>query len=52
VDQATGVAVGPEPLTTLATYRRMDDGGAAFGMNVAFAGSGVLRVGDEITGSR
>lgn len=50
VDQATGVAVGPEPLRTLASYRRMDDGSAAFGMNVAFGGTGLLRVGDEITG--
>lgn len=49
VDQRTGVAVGPEPLRTLLTYRRMDDGGAAFGMNVAFEGGGTLRVGDAVT---
>jgi uncharacterized protein YcbX len=49
VDQATGTVAGPEPLRTLAGYRRMEDGGAAFGMNVAFDGPGVLRVGDAIS---
>lgn len=49
VDQATGTVAGPEPLKTLAGYRRTEDGGAAFGMNVAFDGPGVLRVGDAIS---
>jgi len=49
VDQATGTVAGPEPLRTLSAYRRMEDGGAAFGMNVAFDGPGVLRVGDVIS---
>jgi uncharacterized protein YcbX len=49
VDQSTGTLAGPEPLRTLSTYRRTEDGGAAFGMNVAFDGPGVLRVGDGIS---
>lgn len=47
-DQETGVR-GVEPLRTLATYRRAPDGEVAFGMNLVFEGSGVLRVGDPVT---
>lgn len=49
VDQSRGVAEGPEPLRTLATYRRMEDGEVSFGMNVRFEGTGTLRVGATIT---
>jgi uncharacterized protein YcbX len=48
VDQQSGIK-GVEPLRTLATFRRLADGGVAFGMNVRFEGPGVLRVGDAVT---
>ena len=47
VDQETGVK-GDEPLRTLATYRRMENGQVAFGMNVGFEGEGVFSVGDAV----
>jgi uncharacterized protein YcbX len=47
VDQETG-EVGREPLRTLATFRRHEDGGVLFGQNVVHEGPGVLRVGDDV----
>jgi uncharacterized protein YcbX len=49
VDQETGER-GTEPLRTLATYRREDEGGGEvkFGVNVLFDGPAVVRVGDVI----
>ena len=47
-DQQT-LARGPEPLRTLATYRRTSDGDVVFGQNVIHASPGArLRVGDKI----
>jgi uncharacterized protein YcbX len=48
VDQETGRRDGPEPLRTLADYRRDPDGGVAFGMKAAITGPGQLAVGDEV----
>jgi len=48
VDQLTGAKAGPEPLRTLATYRRKD-GGVAFGAKYAVVRPGRLAVGDTIT---
>lgn len=42
-------ARGPEPLRTLARYRRGADGKVYFGMNVIPDGAGTLAVGDELT---
>jgi uncharacterized protein len=47
VDQGSGAKVGPEPLRTLATYRRAREGGVAFGANFAVLRPGKLSVGDE-----
>ena len=47
VDQLRGVADGPEPLATLARYRKQERG-AMFGQNLLHDGHGRLRVGDEI----
>lgn len=49
VDQPTGTSAGPEPLRTLADYRREPDGGVSFGIKVAVKTPGELTVGDEIT---
>ncbi|WP_404792630.1 MOSC domain-containing protein [Streptomyces tendae] len=51
VDQRSGRKVGPEPLRTLAGYRRTG-GGVAFGAKFAVVRSGKLSVGDpvEVTG--
>jgi uncharacterized protein len=48
VDQATGVKSGPEPIRTLASYRRDPDGGVIFGMKAAVVGTGTIAVGDKI----
>jgi uncharacterized protein YcbX len=49
VDQETGKRSGPEPIRTLADYRRdPDDGGVAFGMKAAVTKPGQLAVGDEV----
>lgn len=48
VDQARGEKSGPEPLRTLAGYRRADDGGVSFGAKFAVTRPGVLSVGDEL----
>jgi uncharacterized protein YcbX len=45
-DQATGER-GPEPLRTLATFRRQN-GKVLFGQNVVHEGVGVLRVGESL----
>ncbi|WP_026122801.1 MOSC domain-containing protein [Nocardiopsis halotolerans] len=48
VDQARGVRSGPEPLRTLADYRRADGGGVSFGAKFAVTRPGTLAVGDEV----
>ncbi|QFZ21214.1 MOSC domain-containing protein [Saccharothrix syringae] len=48
VDQVTGVRVGPEPLRTLADYRRETEG-VSFGLKAAVFGTGEIAVGDEVT---
>jgi uncharacterized protein YcbX len=48
VDQTTGVRVGPEPLRTLADYRREPDG-VSFGLKAAVLTPGDIAVGDEVT---
>jgi uncharacterized protein YcbX len=48
IDQETGERDGPEPLRTLADYRRDPGGGVAFGMKAAITGPGQLAVGDEV----
>jgi uncharacterized protein len=48
VDQQTGERVGPEPLRTLAGYRRVTDAGVAFGAKFAVRRTGRLAVGDEV----
>jgi uncharacterized protein len=47
VDQITGKVTGPEPLATLATYRKQENG-VMFGQNVVHHGPGSLRIGDPI----
>lgn len=49
VDQPTGKSAGPEPLRTLADYRREPDGGVSFGIKAAVTTPGEIQVGDEIT---
>ncbi|MGW3071853.1 MULTISPECIES: MOSC domain-containing protein [unclassified Kitasatospora] len=49
VDQDRGTKAGPEPLRTLARYRRAAAGGVAFGSKFAVLRPGTLRVGDELT---
>lgn len=48
VAQETGAKAGPEPLRTLASYRRAAQGGVAFGTKYAVVRPGTVRVGDEI----
>lgn len=48
VDQSTGVRVGPEPLRTLADYRREPDG-VSFGLKAAVLTPGDIAVGDDVT---
>lgn len=52
VDQETGRKVGPEPLRTLAGYRRVAEGGVAFGVRMAVTRPGKVSVGDEVRVSR
>lgn len=47
VDQETGEG-GQEPLRTLATFRRREDGKVLFGQNLVHDGPGLLRVGDDV----
>ncbi|MET9762414.1 MOSC N-terminal beta barrel domain-containing protein [Streptomyces sp. NPDC006372] len=49
VDQASAAKAGPEPLRTLAAYRRAAQGGVAFGTKYAVLRTGKLSVGDEAT---
>jgi hypothetical protein len=49
VDQPTGRSAGPEPLRTLADYRREPDGGVSFGIKVAVTTPGEIQLGDEVT---
>lgn len=48
VDQETGLKAGPEPIRTLATYRRDPDGGVTFGMKAQVVTTGAIAVGDKI----
>lgn len=48
VDQATGEKHGPEPLQTLAGYRRVGSGKVLFGQNLIPAAPGVVQVGDSV----
>jgi uncharacterized protein YcbX len=48
VDQRSGARAGPEPLRTLATYRRAAGGGVAFGTKFSVLRQGKLAVGDEV----
>ncbi|WP_054046540.1 MOSC domain-containing protein [Alloactinosynnema sp. L-07] len=47
VDQGAGVKAGPEPLRTLADYRRTEDG-VAFGAKFSVVRPGKLSVGDPV----
>ncbi|MFF5308924.1 MOSC domain-containing protein [Streptomyces massasporeus] len=48
VDQRAGTRAGPEPLRTLADYRRATQGGVAFGTKYAVLRPGTVAVGDEV----
>jgi uncharacterized protein YcbX len=48
IDQETGAKAGPEPIRTLATYRRRPEGGVVFGMKAAVLRPGQLAVGDAV----
>lgn len=49
-DQQTGEVLGPEPLRTLAGYRK-SPGGVIFGMNLIPLELGMVRVGDSVSWS-
>ncbi|MGW1952746.1 MOSC domain-containing protein [Streptomyces sp. NPDC001920] len=49
VDQDSGSRAGPEPLRTLAGYRRAAEGGVAFGAKFAVLRGGRVAVGDDVT---
>ena len=51
VDPATGRRAGPEPLRTLARYRRVPAGGVVFGTKFAVLRPGRLRVGAVLSAS-
>ncbi len=46
VDQRTGTKAGPEPLRTLASYRRVPEGGVAFGSKFSVLRTGRPAVGE------
>lgn len=48
VDQDRGLRAGPEPLRTLADYRRADTGGVSFGAKFSVTGTGTVSVGDQL----
>ncbi|MDV6264198.1 MOSC domain-containing protein [Rhodococcoides yunnanense] len=48
VEQTTGERGGPEPLRTLATYRRARQKGVAFGAKFSVLQNGTVAVGDEL----
>jgi uncharacterized protein YcbX len=47
-DQSSGTRTSPEPLRTLATYRRVKGGGVIFGRNVIHHNRGEISVGSEV----
>jgi hypothetical protein len=47
VEQRSGTKSGPEPLRTLATYRRAPGGGVTFGAKFSVLRPGTVSVGDE-----
>ncbi|UQA93404.1 MOSC domain-containing protein [Streptomyces halobius] len=47
VDQESGTKAGPEPLRIFATYRRVPEGGVAFGSKFSVVRTGKLAVGEE-----
>ncbi|HEY0716608.1 MAG TPA: MOSC N-terminal beta barrel domain-containing protein [Streptosporangiaceae bacterium] len=49
VDQGDGTRAGPEPIRTLASYRRAAAGGVAFGSKFSVLRLGKLAVGDGLT---
>lgn len=49
VDQDTGERAGPEPIRSLAGYRRDPDGGVTFGMKAVVLRPGTISVGDEVS---
>ncbi|MEU0603759.1 MOSC N-terminal beta barrel domain-containing protein [Streptomyces sp. NPDC006393] len=49
VEQESGQRAGPEPLRTLAAYRRASQGGVAFGTKLAVLRPGRISVGDDVT---
>ncbi|WP_092787247.1 MOSC domain-containing protein [Actinokineospora terrae] len=48
VDQVEGTRAGPEPLRTLAKYRRADSGGVTFGTKLSVVVGGRIAIGDEL----
>lgn len=48
VEQEAGARQGPEPLRTLAGYRRATSGGVVFGAKFSVVRPGKLSVGDEV----
>lgn len=48
VDQDRGEKAGPEPIRTLATFRRDQDGGVSFGIKLAVDRPGEIAVGDPL----
>lgn len=48
VDQETGRKAGPEPIRSLAGYRRDPDGGVIFGMKAVVVRTGTVAVGDKV----
>lgn len=48
VDQEAGARQGPEPLRTLASYRRAASGGVVFGAKFSVVRPGKLSVGDRV----
>jgi hypothetical protein len=52
VDQDTGHRAGPEPIRSLARYRRDPDGGVTFGVKAVVLRSGTISVGDEVSVGR
>lgn len=49
VQQESGMKNGPEPIRTLAAYRRAAEGGVALGVKFAVLREGKLSVGDPVT---
>ncbi|MGG2464427.1 MOSC domain-containing protein [Streptomyces sp. RGM 3693] len=52
VNQETAAKAGPEPLRTLATYRRAAEGGVAFGAKYAVLQPGEISIGDAVNVTR